>query len=71
MHFSFHTSFSTLNELQGREGFRTKEERSPTVQIFGSRRGLVVDKGGSPEYFGGNLTVQEGCGMKFNSIFFL
>ena len=60
MHFSFHTSFSTLNELQGREGFRTKEERSPTVQIFGSRRGLVVDKGGSPEYFGGISPYRKG-----------
>jgi hypothetical protein len=31
----------------------------------------MVDKGGPPEYFGGKLTREEGCGMKFNCIVFV
>jgi hypothetical protein len=31
----------------------------------------MVDKGGPPEHFGGKLTGEEGCGMKFNCIAFV
>jgi hypothetical protein len=41
------------------------------VQILVAERGLMVDKGGPPKYFGGKLTGQEGCGMKFNCIVFV
>jgi len=31
----------------------------------------MVDKGGPPEYFGGKLTGDEGCGTKFDCIVFV
>jgi hypothetical protein len=31
----------------------------------------MVDKRGPPKYFGGKLTGEEGCGMKFNCTVFV